>query len=1065
MIRPTTLFKPILLGLGLISAAFPVMAQQPVQIESNKEVPATEESSNERKERMEYERQLIIDPALNEVPEGAYWKAVLETKQIREFTQNSQEKVLTWTERGPKSDAVGTSNGNTRANSGITSGRIRAILPDASDATGKKVWIGGVDGGLWKTNDITASPAVWTVVNDYFSNLAVTDICQDPSNASIIYFCTGEAYLNADAVAGAGVFKSTNGGVTWSQLTSTSSYTYCTKILCDYQGNVYLGTKGSGLLRSTNGGTSWTTITPTGTGSNICDLEISSTTTAGRLHVVTGIFSTQYYRYVDSPNTATTSSWSSATTGFPSYSNRAEIACVGSTLYACPVNASNQVPTIYKSTNGGQTWAATGGNPTAGWCNAGWYALSVGIDPSNVNNCIVGGLDLYGTTNGGTTWTKKSNWVGTTGQYVHADIHEIIWYNGGNKLLIGCDGGIHYSADKGTTIRDRNTGLRIKQFYSVAVHPTSTNYMIGGTQDNGTHQLNSAGLGTSVEVTGGDGAYVAIDNNQPQYQFGAYIYNQYRRSTNSGSTWSSVNFSSSAGSFINPFDYDDSGNLLYAAYNAGTYLRWTNPQTGSTWSSVTITNFNSSKVSAVKVSPYTANRVYFGTAAGRIVQVNSANAATPTSTNITGTGMPAANVSCVNVGANDSELIACYSNYGVQNVWVSLNGGTSWTSVDGNLPNMPVRWCMFVPGNNDAAIIATETGVWETTNLNGASTVWVTSSGFPNVRTDMLDYRASDGLLAAATHGRGIFTTTIGAKSASNINLTSTIWSPTTVKLQWNGVADAKYHVFYQEEGATEWADAGSTKANYMFLEKLQPSTIYNWRLETEVDHAITENLAQFETTEDMISCPALSELRENNTVENASVVNPKSLQKGAVSNKNDVAYYTFTVEEAGFGSIYLRDVPANMELKLLDSKLNVIAVKTADVESYTHITQLFKIGTYHVVLSPLAQPELEVCYTLELSIVPKSDLMDDELQPMYSVVSTVRIYPNPASNTFFLNTRDDVDAFSEVVVMDVNGKVVYRHALTEKSVQISIENLSVGTYIVATTTAHKTEITKLVIE
>jgi trimeric autotransporter adhesin len=97
--------------------------------------------------------------------------------------------------------------------------------------------------------------------------------------------------------------------------------------------------------------------------------------------------------------------------------------------------------------------------------------------------------------------------VGTAGQYVHADQQAILWRTG-NQVLIASDGGVHYSSDGGTTITDRNQGLRIKQFYSVAVHPTSTNYFLAGAQDNGVHQLNSAGLGASVEVTGGDGAWV-----------------------------------------------------------------------------------------------------------------------------------------------------------------------------------------------------------------------------------------------------------------------------------------------------------------------------------------------------------------------------------------------------------------------------------------------------------------------------------------------------------------------------------------------------------------------------
>ena len=744
------------------------------------------------------------DPATGKVPRDKYLQALQKTVDMKADAALRGTAAFTWTERGPISDVPGPSNGNTRANSGLASGRIRAVMVDSTDATKKTVWIGGVDGGLWKTTDITATSPTWTLVNDFLSNLAVAAICQDPRPGfqNIMYFCTGESYYNADAVQGVGVFKSTNGGVTWSFLPSTSAFVNGTRILCDYQGNVYLATRGSGLRRSTDGGTTWTNITPTGLVSDICDLEISSTSAAGRLHVVSGIFTTQAYRYTDIPATVTSAGWTAPAAAFPSYSMRCEIAVSGSTLYACPVDNSYMVPTIYKSTNGGANWAATTAQPTAGWTNGqGWYDVEVGIDPSNSNNVIVGGLDTYKTTNGGTSWTKMSEWVGTVGQYVHADIHKISWWDGGNKLVVASDGGVFYSSDKGTTIRDRNLGLRIKQFYSVAIHPTTTNYFIAGAQDNGNHQFSNAGLSTSIEITGGDGAFVDIDQNQPQYQYGAYVYNVYRRSTNSGANWSTCSFYKGSagtkyvnyfdfGSFINPFDYDNTNNVIYAGADAGEFFRWTTAQTtaaGTYYSNTTfpagasivsgITGFNGAKVSTVFVSPYTANLVYFGTEAGRVVSIAGANTAAngTAGTNITGASFPAANVSCINAGTNDNNLIVSFSNYGVSNVWVSTNGGTAWTAIDGNLPNMPVRWCMFYPGSNTKAIIATETGVWQTDLINGASTVWVAETTFPTVRTDMLQYRALDGTIAAATHGRGLWTTTLCTPPPVSVNPTTSV--------------------------------------------------------------------------------------------------------------------------------------------------------------------------------------------------------------------------------------------------------------------------------------------------
>jgi Secretion system C-terminal sorting domain len=703
------------------------------------------------------------DLSTGKVPTGELWKALVATNNMKQNTALMKTSALSWIERGPNSDVVGPSNGNTRANGAVTAGRIRTIMVDSLDPTRKTVWVGSVAGGLWKTTDINASPANWQPANDLLSNLAIADICQDPTNGNIMYFATGESYFNGDAVQGIGVFKSTDHGVTWNLLSSTTSYVNGTRILCDYQGNVYLATSGNGLLRSTNGGTSWTTITPSGLSTRICDLEITSTATASRLHVVAGIFSVQAYRYTDNPATASSADWSTPSTPFPSFSHRAEITVSGNTLYALPVDANKQVPTIYKSVDGGANWTPTNGQPTTGWASGqGWYALSAAINPNNSNECIVGGLDCYKTTNGGDSWTKISAWVGTAGQYVHADQHDIAWYDGGNKLLFACDGGIHYSTDGGTTIRDRNVGLRVKQFYSVAIHPTSTNYFLAGAQDNGNHQLNNPGLGASVEVIGGDGAYVDIDQDEPQFQYGAYVYNTYRRSTNGGANWGSVTFSSLIGQFINPFDYDNLGNKLYASYNNGTYLRWENPQTGSTSNIISIPSFNNAPVAAVHVSPFTPNQVYFGTTSGRIVKVTNADQATPVDVNITGGTMPAGYLNCVNTGSSDQFLVVCYSNYNTNNIWVSTDGGANWTTVDGNLPNMPVNWAMFHPDTDSKMIIATEAGVWETDLLNGASTAWVPSTGFPSVRTDMLQYRASDRLVAAGTHGRGVWSAIVG---------------------------------------------------------------------------------------------------------------------------------------------------------------------------------------------------------------------------------------------------------------------------------------------------------------
>jgi len=765
-------------------------------------------------ERMRQEFEATKDPRLGRVPRERYMTALQKTVDSRLSGVMAVSAYGSWTERGPNSDVVGPSNGNTRPNSGITSGRMRSILVDANDATGNTVFVGGVDGGIWKTTDITASPATWTLVNDFFANMAVTSICQNPSTTNTMYFSTGEWCFNADAVAGDGIFKSTDGGATWSQLGSTTGTNFenCSKIICDNSGNVYVTTR-TGVYRSTNGGTSWTTITPSGLStSRFSDIEISTT---GRLHVSAGQFSTCGYRYTDIPATVTSATWTSPTSGYPSSSVRIELGCSGNTLFALPSNVSNQVPTVYKSTDGGANWATTTGSPTSGWAGGqAWYNLGISVDPADPDIVVVGGLESYRSTDGGANWTQLANWVGTSGQYVHADIHFIkIYGTGSQRLLFGSDGGIFFSSNAGTTIRDRNAGLRLKQFYSCAIHPSTTNYFLAGAQDNGSHQLTSPGLGGSVEVTGGDGAFVHIDQDEPLYQYTSYVFNQYRVSTNGGVSWVSRNLNASQGQFINPTDFDDAANIMYCANSAGTYRRWTNPHTGSTSASVAITGLDGNSVTAVKVSPYTADRIYLGTEDDvnntRICIVDNAStiASGSTGTNIS-TGLPTnVSTSCIEVGTNDNNLVVTFSNYGVNNIWVTTNGGTSWTNIDGNLPDMPVRWALFKPGDNTKMIIATETGVWFSDLINGASTVWVSSPTFPLVKATMLQYRSSDQMILASTHGRGLWTQPIYSILPLNNFMLRARWSSAgNVELVWDfeeSNTGGAFTIEYSSDGQT----------------------------------------------------------------------------------------------------------------------------------------------------------------------------------------------------------------------------------------------------------------------
>jgi hypothetical protein len=172
-----------------------------------------------------------------------------------------------------------------------------------------------------------------------------------------------------------------------------------------------------------------------------------------------------------------------------------------------------------------------------------------------------------------------------------------------------------------------------------------------------------------------------------------------------------------------------------------------------------------SDVTHIRVSPYNeSNRaVFFGTISGKIIKRTADN----TITTITNTNTVGA-VSSIEMGASDDELLLTYSNYGVQSVWYTNDGGLTWINKEGNLPDMPVRWSLFNPLDRKEVILATEAGIWRTEDILATNVTWEpTSTGMGSVRVDMLQYRESDNLVLAATHGRGMFTSNFTAATTS----------------------------------------------------------------------------------------------------------------------------------------------------------------------------------------------------------------------------------------------------------------------------------------------------------
>ena len=709
---------------------------------------------------------LTRDPATMTIPRERLFVAYEYARSLQTSSNRVAGAIpgISWKERGPDNVA----------------GRTRSLVVSSLDPSGQTVFAAGVGGGIWKTTNISAAAPNWTPVNDLFANIAITTIAQDPSDGNLMYFGTGEGWSNADAVRGDGIWKSTDGGATFTQMAGTGSnanFHFVNKIVVHpITGDVYAATN-NGLFRYTIASGIWTKVLGNGVGAainQIADIEVASD---NALIASTGkIFAGAdgVYRSV-SGNAGAWVKLNNGSNGFPTSGfARLEIATAPSNpavIYVLAMSSStNGILNIYRTGNTGSTWNtcalpvdADGGIGSDFTRGQAWYDMSVGVDPNNENTLIVGGIDLFRSTTGGSSWTQLTHWYGGFGfQNVHADQHAVIYRNS-SEVYFTNDGGVFRSTNGGTTIAFAGNNYNVTQYYACAINPTyGSNQFLAGAQDNGSQKYTLPGINSTIEVTGGDGAFCHIDQLNPNLQFTSYVYNNIYRSTDGGNSFTSIR-NNNNGSFINPSDFDDINKVFYGTYSTGAYTYLTNAISNTTWNDNTsISAFNGARVTAITCSPLTPYRVFFGLSNGRVVRADNANTAAPTYTvmNIMSPMLGSASVSGIAVeNDDDNHLLVTFSNYGWASVWETKNGST-WQNCEGNLPDMPVRGCLFNPDDSSSALIATELGVWSTDELNGINTVWGPSNtGLANVRTDMLQIRSSDKMIIAATHGRGLYST------------------------------------------------------------------------------------------------------------------------------------------------------------------------------------------------------------------------------------------------------------------------------------------------------------------
>jgi hypothetical protein len=690
-------------------------------------------------------------------------------------------------------------------------GRTRALVVDPQNPN--IMYAGAAAGGVWKTINAGKS---WYPLDDMLALMGVCSLVLDPTNPDIIYAGTGEGWNNTDYVRGNGIYKSIDGGAHWTWLQvppQKPSWQYVDRLAISNNGQVLVAVVGMG-------DTTRKTIAPD------AGIWISSDAAHSQWNLIlNGYISCVLVDPKNNSNVLASAMAYSPKQGDAYYSvngginwtqvpqsqnwyGRVEMSYAradSSIVYASV--GQNGGGEIWRSTDGGHTFTKMAGKTAAGETVAflgtqDWYANTIWAgDPTNPNFIIVGGLDLWKSTDGGNTLVSISNWNNAPIS-CHADQHAIVshaQYDGTkNKTVYFCnDGGIYCAEDVTTVGSDAyrtqgwiqlNNNYVVTQFYGIAVD-AKNGVIIGGLQDNGTHRLtiNENKLEWST-VWGGDGGNSVIDPDDPTFAYGSYTRLDLFNITKAGvrgdwicgyvydataKKWvrrpAPYNIPDAANpydgsqpyktNFIAPVVLDPNNHNRLLAGGASLWVtddvRTVGTQTtGPKWTELKpALPGDPNYISAIAVAKGDSNVIWIGHNGSNIYVTRNGLAANPQWTRVD-LSLPSRMVTRIVIDpANHEHAYVTFGGYSTGNVWETVNGGTNWRDISLGLPAAPYRTLTVHPRNPNLLYLGGEVGLFASDNNGGTWTP--TNEGPTGCRVD--DIVWMDEYLVAATHGRGIF--------------------------------------------------------------------------------------------------------------------------------------------------------------------------------------------------------------------------------------------------------------------------------------------------------------------
>lgn len=685
-----------------------------------------------------------------------YFAAAAEAERLRERTLDEHPP---WIPAGPNN--IG--------------GRVADIVGHPTNA--QIFYVAAASGGVFKTIN---GGTTWTAIFDNAPGLSMGALAMDPTHPDTVYVGTGEACSAGFSYFGSGLYRTTNGGQTWTPRGLANSR-YIARVAVNAEnpqilwvavmGELYTTSSERGVYRSTDGGATWTRSLFINDSTGACDVVIHPENSQivyaamwQRIRTVevrrAGGRASGIHRSTNGGQ-----SWERLQDGLPPAGDNvgriglAISASQPNILYATYADHPGEFLGAYRTADGGETWnRMNDGSLSSVYSNFGWYFGDIRVRPDNPNMVFVLGVPLFRSTNAGQNWSS-------IGQSVHVD-HHALWFHPAQPatLLLGNDGGVYRSTNNGNSWTFLS-GLPINQFYAATVDFQNPQRLYGGTQDNGTLRTLTGGLNDWDHIHGGDGFYVAVDPTDASRIYAEYQWGWLDRSEDGGADWETI---------MNGIDETERTNwstpvvmapqnpsTLY--YGAQRLYRTTNRGTQWTAISPDLTdgggsgNLTFGTITTIGLSPLSATLIYAGTDDANVWVTRDGGA----TWNNRSAGLPERWITRV---APDplQENVVCVTPSGFRNaeqnahIFRSTNYGQTWENISGNLPAGPLNDVIFDPAIAQRLYVASDFGTF--VSVNGGEHWAALGELLPRVPVLDLELHAPTRKLTAATYGRSMYT-------------------------------------------------------------------------------------------------------------------------------------------------------------------------------------------------------------------------------------------------------------------------------------------------------------------